>query len=203
MQAILIHGMGRTPLSMVLLAYRLHKAGMKISLFWYCVMLERFKPCVNRLKRFIEQRVKDDKYIIVAHSLGSVLSREAVPLLSYKPSAVFFLAPPTIVCQIAQRLRFRSWYLLLAGEMGQLLADSDFMTSLPPPSVPTYIYSGNAGLSGRFSPFGGDPNDGILAVKETHLKGALCQTVPSLHTFIMNNPLIAKNIIKEANKYYS
>jgi hypothetical protein len=86
--------------------------------------------------------------------------------------------------------------------MGQLLADSQFMTVLPVPPIPTYIYSGNAGLTGRFSPFGDEPNDGILSVQETCLKNALCQTVPSLHTFIMNNPMIAEDIIAKSHGFW-
>lgn len=201
MRAILIHGMGRTPLAMALLAWRLRKAGIEISLFWYCVTFERFKPCTIRLQAYIEESAKDENYIIVAHSLGSVLTRHLLPSLKHKPSALFFLAPPTVVCQAAQRLYFRAWYRLLAGEMGQLLADPGFMAALPTPSIPTLIYSGNAGFTGRFSPFGDEPNDGILAVSETQLEGAFCQTVPSLHTFIMNNPFIAADIIKKSNRF--
>ena len=79
--------------------------------------------------------------------------------------------------------------------MGQLLADHEFMLSLPVPKMPTKIYAGNAGLTGRYSPFENEPNDGVLTVKETLLPGIPIKIMPSLHTFIMNNKMIAKDII--------
>jgi hypothetical protein len=69
------------------------------------------------------------------------------------------------------------------------------MSTLPIPCVPTKIYAGDAGLTGRYSPFGNEPNDGVLMVKETQLPGIPMQIVPSLHTFIMNNKWIAKDIV--------
>jgi hypothetical protein len=195
MRAIIIHGMGRTPLSMCLLANRLRSAGLKTSLFAYTVTFERWAGCTKRLQAFIERRVDDEDFIVVTHSLGSVLARAVLPTLSRKPRACFFLAPPTQACAAACKLTPRSWYRLLAGEMGQLLANQEFMDSLPVPDMPTKIYAGNAGLTGRYSPFGDESNDGVLMVKETFLPGVSTQCVPSLHTFIMNNRPIAKDIV--------
>ena len=196
MQAILIHGMGRTPLSLCLLAFRLKKAGINPHLFGYSATFECWDNCTKRLRRFIQKNVKDEDYIVVTHSLGSVLTRAVLPALHHKPKACFFLAPPTQASAAACRLASRYWYRVLAGEMGQLLADQVFMSSLPIPDVPTKIYSGNAGLTGRHSPFGNEPNDGLLMVKETLLPGIPVQIVPSLHTFIMNKKLIARDIIE-------
>jgi hypothetical protein len=202
MRTIIIHGMGRTPLSMCLLAYRLRSAGIKTSLFAYTVTFERWAGCTKRLQVFIEQRVGDEDYIAVTHSLGSVLIRSVLPTLSRKPTACFLLAPPTQACAAACKLAPRSWYRLLAGEMGQLLANQEFMDSLPIPDIPTKIYAGNAGLTGRHSPFGDEPNDGVLMIKETYIPGIPVQTVPSLHTFIMNNRLIAKDIVEAITCYW-
>lgn len=196
MQAIIIHGMGRTPLSMCLLAFRLRRAGIRTHLFGYSATFERWDNCTKRLRRFIGKNVKDEDYIVVTHSLGSVLTRAVSSSLHNKPTACFFLAPPTQASAAACRLASRYWYRLLTGEMGQLLANQDFMSSLPIPDVPTKIYSGNAGLTGRHSPFGDKANDGVLMVKETLLPGIPRQTVPSLHTFIMNNKVIVKDIME-------
>jgi hypothetical protein len=196
MRAIIIHGMGRTPLSMCLLAYRLRSAGIKTSLFGYTVTFERWADCTKRLQAFIELRVGDEDFIVATHSLGSVLARAVLPTLARKPTACFLLAPPTHACAAAVKLAPRPWYRLLAGEMGQLLANQEFMAALPIPDMPTKIYAGSAGLTGRHSPFGEEPNDGVLMVKETLLPGIPLQIVPSLHTFIMNNRQIAKDIVE-------
>lgn len=197
MQAIIIHGMGRTPLSMYYMAYRLNAAGIKPRLFGYCVTVESWARCTARLKQFIDSNCQDRPYIVVTHSLGSVFTRAVLPSLSHQPTACFFLAPPTQACHAARRLSQRWWYRLLAGEIGQLLADQAFMSALPIPQMLTKIYAGNVGLTGSLSPFGEEQNDGILTVNETTLTGAKQLIVPSLHTFIMNNRAIIDNIINE------
>ena len=85
--------------------------------------------------------------------------------------------------------------------MAQLLADPNFMESLPLPNVPTKIYAGTAGPRGRRSPFGNEPNDSVLMVKETMLPGVPHQTFPVLHTFIMNSQLVTKDIVDSTANY--
>ncbi len=194
--AILVHGMGRTPLSMVILAARLRSAGLPPGLFAYLPAFERWDGCVDRLGRFIEKRAGTDEFILVGHSLGTALIRAALPKLSRKPFVCFFLAPPTRACLAARKFAPRFLYRVLFGEMGQLLSDQQFMDALPVPAVPIKIYSGTGGPTGRFAPFGQEPNDGVLAVKETRLPDIPVQTVPSIHTFIMNSKIISRDIVK-------
>jgi hypothetical protein len=196
MQAILIHGMGRTPASMLLLALRLRAAGLQPHLFGYLPALESWQSCVTRLEKFIRQRTNEQDYIIIGHSLGTVLTRGVLPKLSHKPVVCFFLAPPTKACLAAKKFAPLGLYKLLMGEMGQLLANPDFMDSLPVPSIPSKIYAGNKGLRGRYSPFGDQENDGVLTVTETLLPTIPIETVPAVHTFIMNKKAVAEDIIK-------
>ena len=196
MQAILIHGMGRTPASMLVLALRLRAAGLRPHLFGYLPALESWQSCVTRLAEFINQRTTQEDYIIIGHSLGTVLTRGVLPKLSHKPVACFFLAPPTKACLAAKKFAPLGLYKLLMGEMGQLLANPDFMESLPIPSIPSKIYSGTNGLRGRYSPFGNQANDGILMVEETLLPNVPTETVAAMHTFIMNKKAVAEDIIK-------
>jgi hypothetical protein len=83
--------------------------------------------------------------------------------------------------------------------MAQLLADPQFMESIPVPSVPTKIYAGTAGPRGRRSPFGDEPNDSVLMVRETMLPDIPHQSIPVLHTFIMNSKVVTQDIIKLAS----
>lgn len=198
MDAILLHGMGRTPLAMSLLAARLRTAGIQPHLFGYSVTFERWQGCVRRLERFITRRVKDRDYIMIGHSLGTVLTRAALPHLTHGPAACFLLTPPTQACKAARYFAPKRWAKLLGGEMAQLLADQGFMESLPVPGVPTKIYAGTAGPRGRRSPFGDEPNDSVLMVKEMMLPGVPLQTVPVLHTFIMNSNVVARDIVNIA-----
>jgi alpha-beta hydrolase superfamily lysophospholipase len=199
MQAILIHGMGRTPASMLILAVRLRTAGIRPRFFTYSAAFERWEACVNRLEKCIHQHTRNDEFIIIGHSLGTVLTRSVLPKLTHKPLACFFLAPPTKACVAAQRLAPSRLYKMLTGEMGQLLASPPFMDSLHLPDVPTKIYAGNAGLRGRYSPFGEQTNDGVLAVEETVLPAVPYETIAAVHTFIMNKKAVADDIVKLVN----
>ena len=199
MHAILIHGMGRTPASMLILALRLRKAGIHSHFFAYSAAFERWESCVNRLEKCIHQHTRDKDFIIIGHSLGTVLTRGVLPRLTHKPIACFFLAPPTKACLAAQKLAPLRLYKLLTGEMGQLLACPHFMDSLPTPNVPTKIYSGINGLRGRYSPFGEQLNDAVLAIDETLLPCVPYETIAAVHTFIMNKKAVAEDIIKLIN----
>ena len=195
MHAILLHGMGRTPISMLLLASRLRAAGITPRLFAYSAAFEHWENCVTRLAGFIKKKTDDDHYILIGHSLGSVLIRGVLPRLSLQPVACFFLAPPTKACMAARKFAPRRIYKIFTGEMGQLLATADFMDSLPLPQVPTRIYAGTGGPCGRFSPFGAALNDGILALHETELPATTQQLVSGLHTFLMNKREVAHDIV--------
>ena len=201
MDAILIHGLGRTPLALSLLAARLLKANIRPLLFGYSVTFERMEGCVQRLARFIRRRVGENEYIMIGHSMGTVLTRTTIPHLTHKPAACFLLTPPTQACRAARHFAPKRWVKLLGGEMAQLLADQHFMESIPPLDVPTKIYAGTAGPRGRYSPFGDEPNDSVLTVRETMLPNVPHQTVPVLHTFIMNSKVIAQDIVTIARFY--
>lgn len=195
-RAILIHGMGRTPLAMLVLAARLRAAGFRPVLFGYSVTFETWDGCLARLEKFLGRHTSTGDFILVGHSLGSVLIRAALPKLARSPVACFFLAPPTVACAAARRLAPGRAYRLLTGEMGQLLADESFMAALPVPGVPTKIYAGTGGPVGRYSPFGMEANDGVLAVRETLLPLIPVKQVPAIHTFIMNGKDVAADIVR-------
>lgn len=198
MNAILIHGMGRTPIAMSILAARLQTSNIRPHLFGYSVTFERWDDCIQRLENFITKRIKTDEYIIIGHSLGTVLTRATLPRLIHKPAACFFLAPPTKVCKAARNFSHHRLAKLLTGEIGGLLANTQFMESLTQTGVPTKIYAGTGGPRGRYSPFGEEPNDGVLTVKETLLPNVPIQTVPVIHTFIMNSKVVSQDIVQIA-----
>ncbi|CAN5200977.1 hypothetical protein BH11PSE11_BH11PSE11_38950 [soil metagenome] len=196
MRAILIHGMGRSPVGMLLLASRLRAAGIRPSLFGYVAALERWEVCAKRFEKFIEKQIGDEEFIVIGHSLGTVLSREVLPRLSRKPLAFFMLSPPTQACIAARKFSTFRLFKWATGEMGQLLASKQFMEALPVPDVPTKIYAGVGGPRGRHSPFGNVPNDGVLTLPEMSLPSVPVQTLEVIHTFIMNQRIVAQDIVK-------
>jgi pimeloyl-ACP methyl ester carboxylesterase len=198
MDVILIHGMGRTPVSMLRLRRHLRHAGHHPILFGYSPTFESLQGATGRLVRLIERRVDTAPYALVGHSLGTVLIRTALGQLENRmPAACFFLSPPMVACKAAKFFS-RFWlYKVLAGEMGQLLANDAFMQRLPMPPVFTRIYVGTGGPRTRWLPFGMEANDLILSVTEaTGGFKALSFEIPALHTFIMHSPQVYDDIIR-------
>ena len=196
MDVVLIHGMGRTPLSMLRLRRRLRRAGHRGVLFGYSPTFETLQGATARLLKLIERRVDTSHYALVGHSLGTVIIRMALGQLQDRlPAACCFLAPPMVACKAARFFsRFRL-YRLLTGEMGQVLALESFMRQLPMPAVPTRIYAGIGGPRAAWLPFGMEANDGILSVSEaTGRFAADVVEVPSIHTFIMHSKRVAADI---------
>ena len=198
MDLVLIHGMGRTPLSMLRLSRRVRRVGHHPILFGYSLTFETLQGATARLVRLIERRVDTTHYALVGHSLGTVIIRAALGQLENRaPSACIFLAPPMLACKAAQffsRFRLYKWAM---GEMGQLLAQDAFMQGLPMPTVATRIYAGVGGPRASWLPFGLDANDGILGLSEaTGSFTAQAVQVPAFHTFIMNSTPVCDDLIR-------
>jgi pimeloyl-ACP methyl ester carboxylesterase len=196
MRAILVHGMGRSPLSQLLLAKRLRASGIRVDLFGYSTFLP-FNTSVNRLVRRVAALGDEEPFILVGHSLGCVLIRAALPRLGRRrPSGCFLLAPPNVVPRAARFFASNPLYRFFTRDSGQLLSDEAFMAALPVPEGTVRVYAGTAGYKGKLSPFRKEPNDGILSVSETMLSADDApMLVPALHTFIMNSALVANDIV--------
>jgi len=179
---------------MLILGARLRARGLQPVLFGYSVTFESFEGCTERLRKFIDRKVEGSSYILVGHSLGAVLLRAVYSRLRSPPAACFFLASPAQACRAARAIASRGLYKLATGQMGQLLANPGFMSALPVPNCPTRVYAGTGGPIGPMSPFGKEPNDGILSVQEATLPGLPVTTVRKLHTFVMNAKVVVEEI---------
>lgn len=90
MDLVLIHGMGRTPVSMMLLCRRLRQAGHNPILFGYYPTFEGLQHAIARLVKLIDRQVDTRHYALVGHSLGTVIIRSALGHLENRsPSACF------------------------------------------------------------------------------------------------------------------
>lgn len=206
MRVFLLHGMGRTPASMWLLAWRLRQAGHEPSLFGYAVSLTPLPEIAAKLKAHVEATLAADRaaleaergaageappeplpYAVIGHSLGNLVTRLASPELPAGFCRFVQLAPPNHSPASARMLRDQAIFQAITQDAGHKLVDEGFFDTLPVPEVPTLILAGDAGPRGSFlPPFRGEPNDGILTVEETRLPGVAHLVLPAIHTFIMN-----------------
>lgn len=202
MRVFLLHGMGRTPASMWLLAWRLRQAGHEPSLFGYAVSLHPLPEIAAKLQAHVAATLEADRaalaaagekvpetlpYAVVGHSLGNLLTRLASPELPAGFCRFVQLAPPNHSPASARMLRDQAIFQAITQDAGHKLVDEDFFETVPVPEVPTLILAGDAGPRQPFlPPFRGEPNDGILTVEETRLPGVAHLVLPAIHTFIMN-----------------
>jgi hypothetical protein len=154
---------------------------------------------VNRLGQRLDALADQGPYAVIGHSLGGVLLRSALPRVSGAlPFHFVMLSVPNRPPRLAQLLGVRWLYRQLMGESGANLASAGFYAELPVPRVPYTIVAGTAGPRGRWSPFGTELNDGLVAVGETLIRqDDPVVLLPVSHTFIMNNADV-QTAIREA-----
>jgi hypothetical protein len=190
MRVLLVHGMGRTPLSFAGLTRFLKQSGYRPELVGYIAALERFERILARVRRRLELLARSgEPYAVIGHSLGGLAVRAALHGLNPAPVHLIMLGTPNRPPLLARRLH-RLWpYRLLCGESGQLLSRPEFFAQLPPPPIPYTIIAGCGGYRGRRSPFAGELNDWLVAVEETKITPDDQPTIlPVGHTFMMNHP---------------
>jgi len=198
MEVILLHGMCRTRASMLLLGMRLKRAGHRVHFFSYVAARDSLEQATARLAELVARRISPRPYVLVGHSLGSMIIRHATRRLAMpQPRAAYFLAAPIVACRAAKFCaRFRV-YRILTGEMGSLLTQDAFMADLPvPPGTRAYV--GTAGPRQSWLPFGNAPNDGILLSGEASVDHrGVTVTVPRSHTLIMNSRAVADDMLAD------
>jgi hypothetical protein len=189
---LLVHGLGRTPLSLARLGRALRRDGHRTHTVGNVAGLQSVDRIVTRVRGSLDALLQDSApVVVVTHSLGGILVRAALaaePLQVRLPDHLVMLAPPNQAPQLARQLH-RLWpYRLINGEVGQRLAEPAFLEGLPPVPVPHTIIAGTAGPTGRWSPFGDRANDGIVTVDETRpTPEAEVIELPLYHTFLMND----------------
>lgn len=199
MNVLLVHGLWRTPLSFLLLERGLRRWGHHAEQFGYAAVAQRYEGILDRLVRRLEHLASGGPYAVIGHSLGGVLLRGALARVTAPaPHHLVMLGtpnrPPRLACRLVRRWAYRR----LMGECGVRLASREFYERLPLPDVPYTIVAGTAGPRGRWSPFGDEPNDGIVAVSETRIRDDdPVVLLPATHTFMMNNAWV-QAVVRQA-----
>jgi len=197
---VTLHGLGRTRLSMALLASRLEDAGYAVHNLGYpsrsapiealvAVVGEGFAACRREGHRPVH---------FVTHSLGGILVRTWLQRgLPADLGRVVMLAPPNRGSAVAERARDAPWFRWFTGPAGQALGTGDdaLPRRLAPLPVEIGVIAGTA-VYPVFSAWIPGPDDGLVAVDSTRLEGMRdFLVVPRGHTFIMNSHDVARQAI--------
>ncbi len=199
MRALLVHGMGRTPVSMMTLADALRRAGIEPSQFGYSAAFESVERIVGRLRRRLEQEV-DDEYIVAGHSLGGLLLRVAIAGLASgvpRPRRMVMIGTPNQSPRLARRFLGAFWFRAINGDAGRMLASPERMAAIQAPAVSCTIIAGTGGPCGNWSPFGDEPNDGLISVDEARMGGdEEFIELPILHPFMPYDRRVSRLVME-------
>lgn len=194
---LLVHGLGRTPLSLLRLGRRLARAGASPHYFGYYAWAESHPRILDRLSARLGQLGAAGAPVgLIGHSLGGLLLRQAVfRVPGFRVHHLVMLGTPNNLPRLAPRARNWMAFRLLTRSCGELLADPAAFR-LPPPAYPCTVIAGASGRRGRWSPFGNDPNDGFVAVDEARLPGNDPILLPVRHTFMMNQRAVQTAVLE-------
>lgn len=199
MRALLVHGMGRTPVSMMTLAFSLRRAGIETSQFGYSAALESVDRIIGRLRQRLEREV-DGEYVVIGHSLGGLLLRLTIANLAPeapRPRRVVMIGTPNQSPRLARRFLGAFWFRAINGDAGRMLASPERMAAIPTPALCYTIIAGTSGPRGSWSPFGDEANDGLISVDEARMGGdEEFIELPILHPFMPYDRRVSRLVME-------
>ncbi len=185
---VLVHGMGRTPLSMLPMKRHLERAGYRVLNFGYSSYGPGVPEIGHRLAEATQTALTErpsPRVHFVGHSLGGIVIRWM--LAHERPERVgraVLLAPPNQGSASADRFSpVVGWLLRPIRELRTDTAST--VRRLPAdPGVPLLVVAG--------------ARDGKVSIAEAHLDGAEAHVVvPGGHTFIMNR----RDVLRIVERY--
>jgi pimeloyl-ACP methyl ester carboxylesterase len=174
---VLLHGLGRTSLSMKRLEWTLKKENYRVvNLGYPSTRLSIQEIADGRLEETLSRQVTDRsaKVHFVTHSLGGIVLRQY--LSDHKIEnlgRVVMLAPPNQGSELADRLKASCLYRFFTGPSGQQLGTDAFSVPkrLGPADFALGIVAGDRSLNPVFSAWIPGPDDGKVSVRSTQLDG--------------------------------
>lgn len=200
-RAILVHGLWMPWWVMVPLGRALRAEGFEVSYFRYASTRTAFRANVGRLAALLSAAGDDGVQLLVAHSLGGLLSCAAIERIPGRPlPRMIVLGSPlagSVVAREVSRWHLGAWRFgrQILGHAGPCLRRG---ARRLPPGVFVHAIAG-------VSPFGPgtllgvlrDTGDGTVGLEETRLKGLASHTVvPANHTAMLVHPGVRRRVLE-------
>lgn len=199
LQALFVHGMGRSPLSGWPLLSRLRRAGVDAGSFGYSAAVEDVERIGARLMARLLRLADAGDYVLIGHSLGGVLLRRAVNAMpggTRLPRHVFLLGSPQQPSRLAQSFGSHWGFRLLTRDCGRLLGSAQRMAAVGALTVPTTNVVGTISLPWLRQRFGDEPNDGVVALSEVSAPWIEDQVlVKAAHTWLPASRQVSRVVL--------
>ena len=193
--AILVHGLGRSRLSMLLIGQFLKRKGFYPLYYPYRSTRDNLEGHFAKFADYIASTATanpDAEIHFVTHSMGGIITRGALSpaLLAEipRPGRIVMLAPPNQGSRAATIIAGQKIISKILKPLKELAdsADSKIHTVPVPKDVEIGIISGQFDAKVR-------PHEAALTGAKEHI------TVKSAHTFIMNSPKVMNAVFNFLN----
>ena len=174
---MLLHGLGRTALSMKRLEWTLAAASYQvINLSYPSTRISVQEAADHWLAGVLNKHTPDRtvKIHFVTHSLGGIVLRQYLSSHEIENlGRVVMIAPPNHGSEVADKLKHRRFYQWLMGPAGQQLGTGpeNRPGKLGPADFELGVIAGNRSLNPLFSSWIPGPDDGKVSVRSTQLEG--------------------------------
>ena len=183
-------------LDLVLMRWRLHRAGYRTYQFSYRSVRNTLARHAERLKAFI-QEIPEPEVHVVAHSLGGLVALSFLDqgFSTGRPGKFLFLGSPVRGSAAAQSLAERGLGRMLLGGVEQALTRSEAREWVGKHPIGTLAGTKSFGVGWMLTKLP-VPNDGTVAEEETRLKGAVdhCSVYTS-HTGMLIHGEVARQVL--------